>query len=521
MVAVSPDGQTLAYRAARDVIRLMVRRIDQFEGVAVGEAGAGEAPFFSPDSQWVAYVVNNALKKVPITGGPSETIVLNVNDPRGGDWSKDGSIVLAGGTLGIVPATGGSLTTLATAPSGRRFWYPQFIADGRAILYTSSLGRPDGGDLEVFDIASKVSRKLLTGVAGQLLPTGHLVFIRGGSLWAVPFDEKSLQVQGTPVPIVEGIRVEGGGAVQYSVGRDGTLMYIPGAASTSMELVWIDRTGKEEPLGVPRRGFFSARLDPTGRQVALEVRDGNADVWVLALGRQTPTRVTFDAADDTQPAWTPDGRLVYVSNRDNGFGLFSQAADGTGAVQKVVADKTGIDHPEVSPDGRFVVARVLEDIAIVDVAKGTVRRLIEGPFRDRNPVVSRNGRWIAYQSDESGVPEVYVRPFPDVGKGKWQVSEQGGSRPMWAHNNKELFYLSSEQALMSVSFSETSDAFGATTPRKVVDLPQQVGGSARSFDVSADDQRFLTVKNETGGERAEIRVVVNWFEELKKKVPTK
>src|SRR6185436_19916207 len=262
------------------------------------------------------------------------------------------------------------------------------------------------------------------------------------------FDEKSLQVQGTPVPVVEGIRVEGGGAVQYSVDGDGTLMYIPGAAISTMELVWLDRNGKEEPLDVPRRPFFSARVDPTGRQIALEVRDGGADVWVLTLGRQTPTRVTFDAADDTHPAWMPDGRLVYVSTRENTAGLFSQAADGTGAAQKLASDKTGIDQPDVTPDGRFVVARLLEDIALVDLGKGTVRKLIEGPFRERNPMVSRNGRWIAYQSDESGVGEVYVRPFPDVGKGRWQVSEQGGSRPLWAHNGKELFYLAADQSLM-------------------------------------------------------------------------
>ncbi len=185
MVAVSPDGQTLAYRAARDAIRLYVRRIDRFDAATVGEVGAGEAPFFSPDSQWIAYSVNNTLKRVAITGGPSEVITALTDVPRGGDWSRDGMIVLAGATLSLVPAAGGSLTALAKAPTGRRFWYPQFVSDGRAIIYTSSASRADGGDIEVLDVASKTSRKLLQGSAARLLPTGHLVFIRGGGLWAV------------------------------------------------------------------------------------------------------------------------------------------------------------------------------------------------------------------------------------------------------------------------------------------------------------------------------------------------
>jgi serine/threonine-protein kinase len=520
MVAVSPDGQALAYRAARDAIRLYVRRIDQFDAATVGEVGAGEAPFFSADSQWIAYTVNNTLKRVAITGGPSEVITALTDVPRGGDWSRDGMIVLAGATLSLVPAAGGSLTALAKAPTGRRFWYPQFVSDGRAIIYTSSAPRADGGDIEVLDVASKTSRKLLQGSAARLLPTGHLVFVRGGGLWAVRFDEDSLQIQGTPVPVVEGVRVENGGAVQYSVAPDGTLLFIPGAPNTNMELVWVDRAGKEEPLGIPRRAFFSARLDPTGQRVALEVRDETADVWVLSLGRQTPTRVTFDPADDSQPAWTPDGRLVYFSNRENSAGLFSQAADGTGAAQKIVSEN--IDTPDVTPDGQSVIGRIGEDIVLVDLhGKGTARKLIEGPFRERNPVVSRNGRWIAYQSDESGIAEVYVRPFPDVGKGRWQVSEQGGSRPVWAHNGKELFYLSADQSLMSVSFAESTDAFTAMTPRKLTALPQQVGGAARAYDVSRDDQRFLIIKNETVSDRAEIRIVLNWLEELKKKVPVK
>jgi serine/threonine-protein kinase len=462
------------------------------------------------------------LKKVAVTGGPPETISPVIdNQVRGGDWGEDGRIVLsAGDKLAIVPAAGGTPTTLGKAPAGRRLWYPQFVSKGRAILYTSTFPRPDSGDIEVLDVASQTSRKLLPGVAARLLPTGHLVFVRGSSLWAVRFDEDSLQVQGTPVPVVEGVRVEAGGAIQFSVARDGTLIYLPGAGNAAMDLGWIDRQGHEEQFGLSRRVFFAARVDPTGQRLALEVRDGNSDIWVLTLGRQTPTRVTFDAGDDFHPAWTPHGRLVFVSNRDNGTALFVQPADGTGSAQKITAGPN-LDQPDVTPDGRFVIARMSDDIVLVSLdGKGTVQKLIESPFRERNPTVSRDGRWIAYQSDESGVEAIYVRPFPDVGKGRWQVSEQGGgSRPVWGRNGKELFYLSADQTVMSVSFTATADAFSAMTPRKLMSLQQQVGGAARAYDVMADDNRFLTIKNDAATERAEIRIVLNWLEELKKKIP--
>lgn len=190
--------------------------------------------------------------------------------------------------------------------------------------------------------------------------------------------------------------------------------------------------------------------------------------------------------------------------------------------QKIASGTAPLDQPDVTPDGKFVVARMNDDIVLVSMdGKGTVTKLIEGPFRERNPTVSRDGKWIAYQSDESGVTEIYVRPFPEVGKGKWQVSGQGGTRPLWARNGKELVYLAAEQSLMSVSFTSTTGAFTPATPQKLTTIPQQVGGAGRAFDLSADDKRFITMKSDGNDERAEIRVVLNWFDELKKKAPVK
>jgi Tol biopolymer transport system component len=198
--------------------------------------------------------------------------------------------------------------------------------------------------------------------------------------------------------------------------------------------------------------------------------------------------------------------------------LFSQPADGTGSAVKIAFDQDGLDQAVVSPDGKSVLARSAEDIVIASIDGRTVRKLIDSPFRDRNPDVSPDGRWLAYQSDESGVPEVYVRPFPETGKGKWQVSEQGGSRPVWARSGTELFYLGADGTVMSVSYNVAANAFVPSTPRAVVRLPQ-APGAHRGFDVSADGRRFLTIGGQTSTERAEINVVLNWLEELKKRVP--
>ena len=521
MVAVSPDGQTLAYRAARNgTFRLFVRRIDQFEAQAIGDPVPGEAPFFSPDGEWIVYVLGNALRKVSVRGGPAETIAPIKETYRGGHWNTDGTIALAGSGLDLMPAAGGAPTRLATAPTGRRFWYPQIIAGGRAILYTSSGPRPDAGDIEVFDVASKTSRKLVAGAASRLLPTGHLVFVRSGTLWAARFDDSSLQMQGTPVPVVEGIRVEGGGAVQYSVGHDGTLMYIPGANSAASNLVWIDRRGGQLPFGSAPRTFYSVRVDPASGAVALDLRDSGdgADIWALPPGRQNPTRATFDSGDDTLPAWMPDGRLVFTSTRDGVPSLFVQSSDGTGQAVKIGSGAQPLDQVSAAPDGKFVVARSDEDIVMVSIADKKVTPLIETPFRDRNPDVSRDGLWITYQSDESGLPEVYVRPFPDVGKGKWQVSEGGGTRPVWAHNRRELFYLGADAVLRSVTFEIAGGAFIPSAPKALGMMPA-TPGAHRAFDVAADDQRFLTMKGETSNDRAEINVVRNWVEELRKRMP--
>jgi Tol biopolymer transport system component len=532
LVAISPDGRTLVYRSRRSgVFRLYRRTLDQLDATPIGDTDAGEGPFFSPDSQWLGFAVGATLKKVPVAGGPAQTLAELPVNPRGGSWGPDGTIVVGLRESGLmrVPAAGGKPVAIATASPGRQVWYPQVIPGGRAVLFTSSENSPDSGELEVLRLDTGERRTLLPGSAGQVLPTGHLIFVRGGALWAAAFDSNQLQVIGTPAPVLEGIRVEGGGAVQFSVADDGTLVYVPGGTGTGAEfrLGWVDRQGHEERLDMPSRAYAYPRLSPDGTRVALDVRDQEGDIWIWEFARRTLTRLTFDPSPDTYPAWTRDGRrLVFFSARDKTLSPFWQAADGTGMPERLATTATPLDQGSFSPDGKRLVMRVIvadtgEDIVMLSLdGDHRVEPLLHSRFRERNAEIAPDGRWIAYQSNESGSDQVYVRPFPAVDGGRWQISTSGGGKPLWARGGRELFYIAPEGGLMSVPLLAGS-AFSFGNATRVLDTSPYVlsGAVGRSYDVSADGKRFLLITSADQQTGAQINVVLNWFEELQQKVP--
>jgi serine/threonine-protein kinase len=329
LLALSPDGRTLVYRArGRDgVFRLFRRALDEFDAVPIGDPDAQEAPFFSPDGQWIGFAVGTTLKKVPTLGGPSQTIAELPSVARGAHWAADDTIALGVRGLGVmrVPAAGGVPTLVVPPKDGALYWYPQVLQGGRAILYTATDNAPDAGNLQVAMLATGERRTLLPGSAGHVLPTGHLVFVRGGSLWAVRFDEDRLEVLGTPVPVVEGTRVETGGAVQYAIADNGTLVYLPGGnTARTSRLSWIDRMGREDPLVAPPRAYAYPRISPDGTRVAVDIRDQDDDIWVWELARRTLTRLTFDPTTDTYPTWSNDGRrLIFASVRESLYAVLA------------------------------------------------------------------------------------------------------------------------------------------------------------------------------------------------------
>jgi Tol biopolymer transport system component len=330
------------------------------------------------------------------------------------------------------------------------------------------------------------------------------------------------------------------GTVDAAQAQDGTLVYVKGAGSSGARiLVWVDRQGHETPIGAPPGAYSQPRLSPDGTRIAVTAIDQDQDIWIWDLGRATPTRLTFDRGSDSTPVWMPDGRrVVFGSARATVAGitnLFSQAADGTGAVERLIASPNPEIPTGVSPDGRQVVLTEVSPKTGADVMTLTldgpreVHPLVQTPFNENNGTVSPDGNWLAYQSNESGSIQVYVRPFPAVNSGRWQVSTSGGTQPLWAHSGQELFYFAPDGALMRVGVA-AGLRWTASAPTKVLEGHYVVGSSLaggnpfRNYDVTADGQRFLMTKT-VGGEASdgppEIVVVQHFDEELKRLVPTK
>ena len=341
------------------------------------------------------------------------------------------------------------------------------------------------------------------------------------TLWAAGFDPRRVELTSAPVPVLEGVVTKSSNAANFGLARDGTLVYMPGdPRSADRTLVWVDRAGREEPSGGEPRPYVSVALSPDGTRVASEIRGSNVDVWIYDVSRQTSTRLTFDAEVDGFPVWTSDGERIVFSSAGN---LAWKAADGTGAAAPLPS--AGAPWSALPNDeGVLVTRRRPEmgwDIDLVSLEEARpVLPVIEEPFDQMHSSLSPDGRWIAYHSNESGRDEVYARPFPDVASGKWQISSAGGSHPVWARSGRELFYRSSDEMMEMMAVAiETEPAFSAGNPTGLFEDPY-FRNVRRVYDISLDGRRFLMIKEGSSNDAPrELRVVLNWFEELKRLVP--
>jgi serine/threonine-protein kinase len=330
----------------------------------------------------------------------------------------------------------------------------------------------------------------------------------------------------------------------FVLSNTGTLVYVPGGVGGGLlrSLAWVTRQGREEAIKAPPRAYTLPRISPDGTRVAFDIRDQENDIWVWDLRRETLTRLTFDPGLDQAPVWTPDSRrLLFSSLRGGAQNLYAQAADNTGAITRLTNSLNPQFPSSISPDGTQVlftetVPKTGQDISLLKLGSGPAtspqlaQPLIQTAFNELNAEVSPDGRWVAYQSNESGSMEVYVRPFPHADAGRWQVSSGGGTRPVWAHNSRELFFYSANSgALMAVTVQPGGTTFSASNPSKVFDVqPYYFATTGRSYDVSADGQRFLMIKlaSLSGPQNSttappNLVVVEHWTEELKARVPTK
>jgi serine/threonine-protein kinase len=542
-VAVSPDGSFIVYRAggAQAGSGLVVRMLNQLDAQRLDGVVAIGAPFVSPDNRWIGYFVAGELRKIAVKGGAPVTICHISGTPRGASWGDDGNIVFATNELTtgllVVPATGGVPKELTKSDPARLVdhIFPTVLPGGRGVLYTmrnvSSVGDA-ASDVAVLNVQTGESKMLVHGgTNGEYVATGHLVYATAAGLSAVPFDATRLEITGDPIPLSERIELKTSGAANFAISRTGVLVYVPGGASRDVprSLVWVDRQGHEEGLNAPQRPYSMARLSPDGRRVALQVDDPERDLWIWDLNRLTLTRFTFDPAPDNMPVWTPDGaRIIFNSTRNGVQNIYSQAADGTGGVERL----TTSPHPQfpfsITPDGTRLLLGEVSPGTGADVRQFLLKGgqdtepLVQTAFGEYSPKISDNGQWMAYQSNDSGQFQIYVRPFPKVDSGRWQISTAGGTRPVWARSGRELFYLDSNNILNAVSVEAGGSGFRAGTPKAVLSQAYFSGFNLGAFDVSPDGQRFLMIKEPTDPSQQpqapSIVVAVNWLDEFTQQV---
>ncbi len=538
-LAMTPDGSRIVY-TANNGTQLFVRTLDALEPVAIFK-GAPRAPIVSPDGQWVGFVDGTTtLKKVAITGGPAVTVAQLDAASRGATWAPDDTIIFATSnvTTGLqrVPASGGTATVLTRPDRGQgeadHLW-PQMLPGGRAVLFTITAlsGGLDAAQVAVLDLRTGTRKVLVRGGSDARYVSGYLVYAAAGTLRAVAFDPASLETRGTPVPVAPQVVTNILGGADTSVAADGTFAYVSGGAGgATRTLTWVDRQGRETALPAPNRAYVYPRISPDGSRLALGLLDQDIDIWLWDLARMTFTRATFDPAVDLHHVWTPDGRrLVFSSERAGSRNVFVQAADGTGTVERLTQSPNIQDVSGMVPDGTAIIFTETAPMTGLDVmqlsldAAHRVTPLVRTSFNERNGVVSPDGRWLTYEANDSGQLEIYVRPYPDVNSGHWQVSTGGGTRPLWARSGQELFYLAPSGALMRVGV-ERGPTWSSTPPTLLIKegyFTVPGGNTGRTYDISPDGQRFLMIKEGGSGTDVappQIVVIQNWGEELKRLV---
>jgi serine/threonine-protein kinase len=557
-LAISPDGTHLAYVAFRGgTQQLYLRAMDSLEAMPVpGTQGTASAfsPVFSPDGQSIAFLsqADRAVKKVAVSGGAVVTICPVVDAlPRvlGMTWDAGGIVFGQGKGIMRVSANGGQPEVLISVKDGEVIYGPQVLPGGEWVLFTvATAATAEGWDKAQIVVQSLKSSERKTLVSGgsdaRYLPTGHLVYALAGVLFAVPFDLRRLAVTGGPVPVVEGVRrSQFTGTAHFSVSNTGSLVFVPGPASTSSalsDLALVDRNGTVQPLKLPPGAYEYPRLSPDGKRIAVGSDDGkDAIVWIYDVaGASSARRLTLGGRNRV-PVWSADGeRVAFQSDRDGDLGIFWQRADGTTTAERLTKpDKDTAHVPESwSPDGKtllFSIAKGSSGYSLAALSLTDKKVTPVGGIQSLFPpsaTFSPDGRWVAYSATAPGSPlsSLFVQPFPMTGA-TYPISKSGGGfHPTWSPDGKELFYFAGGGGGQFVAVSVTTRPTFTFGNPVLVSKPfvERGPGSERNNDITLDGKRFLGVV--TAGQTAsaasaapQIQVVLNWFEELKAKVPTK
>ncbi|HXV65481.1 MAG TPA: protein kinase [Vicinamibacteria bacterium] len=550
-VAISPDGRHIAYvlTAADEPLALgsesapnrrggiLLRDIGKSEGEIVDGSRGAMQPFFSPDSEWLAFFADQKLKKVHVDGGLA-TVVCDAPGSRGGTWGADGTIVFApGDTAGVglkrVSADGGTPEPVTNLGNGELHRWPRFLPSGE-LMYTVLSG---GFHVQLRALSRSGETKIVQDGASdaRYLPSGHLLFWREGDYLAAPFDSATLEVTGPAVPVVEDVELATLATYTVShldVSETGSLIYLQGATDV-YDLVSVRRSGEKESLVSEPDRFLQPRFSPDGERLALlkpSTSIAAEDLWVYDLRLGAMTRFTVDPEYDITPAWSPDGRhIVFASRRDGAnFNLYRKRADGSDAVERLTDDPSSHHLGDFSPDGvhlawnRFAAPDTNTgfDVYVLDLEEGTSVPIRNTAFEESDPSFSPDGRFVAFMSNESGRFEVYVQPFPGSGA-KWQVSTDGGWFPVFGPG-REIFYQATtsdgETRFMVVDYAVEGAQMRPSRPRELFRGPYAMGPRTE-YDVSPDGERIVALLRTDVGPHP-VTLVLNWFEELERLVPT-
>jgi eukaryotic-like serine/threonine-protein kinase len=551
-IAMFPDGDRLAYvevTSQVDDARLLIKSFDRLDDILLTGLKGVTSPFVSPDGKWIGFFAqpDQMLRRVSVDGGPAIDICRVTGLMQGASWSQDGNIMFAttdrATGLLSVSANGGEPRVLTTPDSAHEEMdhvLPAVLPNGRGVLFTVSKGGTFAkSTIAALDLRTG-ERKTLIRDARQpeYVSGGFLIYATADGLRAVRFDEERLEVLSDPISVLEQPVVKINALSEFSVSRNGTFAYVPTASAqiaTPRSLVWVDRQGREDRVNASVRPYAYARLSPDGTRVAVSIRDADQDIWVLEINSGRMFRLTPNPNIlDTSPVWTPDGtHIIYASGSiTEGFSinLFVRAADGSGDAKRLTSDRRNQIPTSISGDGSRVLftedSTESGDIWSLSLrSESVIDKLLVTPFNEGNAMLSPDEHWLAYQSNESGRVEIFVRPFPNVNDSRKQISTDGGTRPLWAQSGHELFYLDGTGRLMTVPV-HPGPAFNAGTPAKLFDAKYfsgSLGVSGRTYDASADGQRFLMIKDEPdlAGRQPQMVVVLNWREDLESRLPKK
>ena len=550
-LAISRDGATVAFVAkgtsSDGVPRLYARSLDRLDATQLPETDGAEGQFFSPDGQWIAFFASKKLKKIAVTGGqPIE--VCDAPNGRGGSWGDDGIIVFSAEqqtSLSRVSSNGGTPQPITTREAGEMTQrWPQVLPGGKAVLYTSLswAGGDDfnKGELVVQTLPAGVRKVVRRGAYfGRYALSGHLLYVRNNVLYAAPFDRDRLEVTGPERPVVDGLLISNkvGGSAMFAISDSGALVSALHYAVVARPIEWLDRSGQRTTLRSTPSEWAEPSFSPDGQRLALTVSGPkHLDVWIDDWGSDRLQPLTHFDAGSSWPVWTPDGHwIVFSSQRDPRelvANLYSLPADGTGTVQRLTTSPNGQVPGSWHPSGKVlafteqgshstVMLLPMEGDEGSGWKPGTPTAFVDEPFDQRNPAFSRDGRWLAYESNQSGRYNVAVRPYPGPGP-QTTISTSGGEAPIWSRARSELIYVTRDRGVMVVDYSVEGGVFHAGQPRPWPESLQRSGLTVRSFALHPDGNRLaLPAVAETaaseGWER--LDVALNFFDELRRLAP--